>query len=80
MEQSAAPTDLEGFLRDIFDAAIAAVDPRAILAPYLPRRPKGRVVVMGAGKATARMAQAVEAAWGPCEGLIAVPHGASLPL
>ena len=50
MEQSAAPTDLEGFLRDIFDAAIAAVDPRAILAPYLPQRPKGRVVVMGAGK------------------------------
>jgi len=80
MEQSAAPTDLEGFLRDIFDAAIAAVDPRAILAPYLPQRPKGRVVVMGAGKATARMAQAVEATWGPCEGLIAVPHGASLPL
>lgn len=76
----ANPSDLEGFLRAVFDAAILAVDPRAILAPFLPQRPKGRVVVMGAGKATARMAQAVEAAWGPCEGLIAVPHGARLPL
>lgn len=74
------PPDLEGFLRALFDAAVAAVDPRAILAPHLPKRPRGRVVVMGAGKATARMAQAVEAAWGPCEGVIAVPHGAVLPL
>lgn len=69
----------DAFLRDLFDAALAAADPFKALPPYLPERPSGRVVVVGAGKASARMAQAVEAEWGPCEGLVIVPHGASLP-
>ncbi|MEY8118039.1 glycerate kinase [Falsihalocynthiibacter sp. BN13B15] len=67
------------FLKSLFDAALEAADPFKAVPPYLPEKPKGRVVVVGAGKASARMAQAVEAQWGPCEGLVIVPHGASLP-
>jgi hydroxypyruvate reductase len=40
----------------------------------------GRVVVVGAGKASARMAEAVEAAWGPCEGLVITRYGHGRPL
>ena len=51
-------------LRWIFDAAVAAADPRLVLARHLPDRPKsGRVVVVGAGKAAAVMAAALEDAW-----------------
>lgn len=71
-------TDKE-LLRAMFDAAVAAADPRHALPPALPERPGGRVVALGAGKASARMAQALEAAWGPVEGLVVVPGGASLP-
>lgn len=71
--------DPETFLRALFDAALEAADPFKALPPYMPARPKGRVVVVGAGKASARMAQAVEAEWGPCEGIVIVPHGAALP-
>ena len=55
----------------MFAAAIGAVDPLKILAPHLPPRPKGRVVVVGAGKAAASMAKAVETAWdGAIDGLV----------
>lgn len=70
--------DHDKVLRDIFAAAVDAADPLKVLPEHLPPRPEGRVVVVGAGKASARMAQAVEAAWGPCEGLVIVPHGAAL--
>ncbi|WP_166416926.1 glycerate kinase type-2 family protein [Cochlodiniinecator piscidefendens] len=65
-------------LRSMFDAALEAADPMVAVAKHLPKKPESRVIVVGAGKATARMAQAVEASWGPCEGLIIVPHGTSL--
>jgi len=45
----------------------------------LPPKPAGRVVVIGAGKASARMAEAVEAAWGPCEGLVLTRDGYGRP-
>jgi hydroxypyruvate reductase len=54
----------------MFDRAVQVADPMRSLAAHLPARPAGRVVVVGAGKASARMAEAVEAAWGPCEGLV----------
>jgi glycerate 2-kinase len=60
----------EAFLRNLFDLAVKVADPMRSLAAHLPPRPKGRVVVIGAGKASARMAEAVEAAWGLCEGLV----------
>ena len=50
-------------MRASFDAAVAAADPLRIVAPHLPDRPHGRVVVVGAGKAGASMALAVERAW-----------------
>lgn len=62
-------------LRGFYDAAVAAADPMLCIAPCLPPRPEGRVIVVGAGKASARMAEAVEAAWGPCEGLVLTRDG-----
>lgn len=56
-----------------FHAAVAAADPLKIVAPYLPSPPKGRTLVVGAGKAAASMARAVEQAWPasqPLEGLV----------
>ncbi len=69
-----------GLLRDLFDAAVAAADPMHAVPPHLPERPAGRVLVLGAGKASARMAEAVEAAWGPCEGLVITRRGHGRPL
>ncbi|MCL4138337.1 UNVERIFIED_CONTAM: hypothetical protein GTU68_039368 [Idotea baltica] len=46
---------------------------------HLPTKPEGRVVVLGAGKASARMAEAVEAAWGPCEGFVITRYGYARP-
>lgn len=68
-------------LMGMWHAAIAAADPLTCLAPHLPERPRGRTIVVGAGKAAAKMALAVERAWdGPLEGLVVAPHGAGLPL
>ena len=50
-------------LRRMFDAAIASGQPALCIPPHLPSPPKGRVIVLGAGKASAAMAQAVENAW-----------------
>lgn len=65
----------EAVLRQLFDRAVAVADPMQSLAAALPAKPAGRVVVVGAGKASARMAEAVEAAWGPCEGLVITRYG-----
>ena len=50
-------------LRKVFDAAVAAADPRKVLAHHLPPKPKGRVIVVGGGKSAALMAAALEDAW-----------------
>ncbi len=50
-------------LRAVFDAAVAAADPLRMLAGHLPEKPRGRCVVVGAGKSAAVMAAALEAAW-----------------
>jgi len=62
-------------LKAMLDAAIRAADPALRMASCLPPRPQGRVVVVGAGKAAATMAAAVEAAWGDVEGVVVVPDG-----
>lgn len=67
------------FLRALFDRAVEVADPMRSLAQHLPPRPMGRVVVVGAGKASARMAEAVEAAWGPCEGLVVTRYRHARP-
>lgn len=69
----------EAFLRQLFDKAVEVADPMRSLARFLPERPQGRVIVVGAGKASARMAEAVEAAWGPCEGLVITRYGYGRP-
>ena len=64
----------------MFDAAVAAADPLRRVPGFLPARPPGRVVVVGAGKASARMAQAVEQAWdGPLSGLVVTRYGHAVP-
>ncbi len=65
----------EKFLRSLFDRAVETADPMRIVPAHLPPRPAGRVVVVGAGKASARMAEALESAWGPCEGLVITRYG-----
>ncbi len=67
------------FLTSLFDRAVEVADPMRSLAAVLPDKPQGRVVVIGAGKASARMAEAVEAAWGPCEGLVITRYGYGRP-
>ncbi|MED5621911.1 glycerate kinase type-2 family protein [Ideonella sp. BN130291] len=63
-------------LRAMFDAAVAAAQPALRVPPFLPPPPRARTIVMGAGKASAAMAQAVEAHWpGPLEGLVVTRHG-----
>jgi hydroxypyruvate reductase len=72
-----APRDL---LRSMFDAAVAASQPALVVPRYLPPTPKGRLVVLGAGKASAAMARAVEDHWpGQLEGLAVTRYGYSVP-
>jgi hydroxypyruvate reductase len=67
-------------LQRMFAAAIAAVDPLKILKQHLPAPPKGRTIVIGAGKAAAAMAKAVEENWaGPIEGLVITRYDHGLP-
>lgn len=65
-----------GLLHDMFRAAIDAAQPSRTLAKHLPPPPKGRTIVIGAGKASAAMASAFEAAWpGPVEGIVVTRYG-----
>ena len=63
-------------LRALFDAAIARAQPARCLPAYLPAPPKGRLIVIGAGKASAEMARVVEThCSGPLEGLVVTRYG-----
>ena len=67
-------------LRRMFDAAVAAAQPALCLPPYLPAQPLGRTIVIGAGKASAAMARALEDHWsGPLEGLVVTRYGYDVP-
>ena len=64
----------------MFDAAVAAAQPALCLPPHLPPPPKGRTIVIGAGKASAAMARALEDHWsGPLEGLVVTRYGYEVP-
>jgi len=72
--------DRKALLRRMFDAAIAAAQPALCLAAHLPSRPLGRTIVIGAGKASAAMARALEDHWdGPLEGLVVTRYGYEVP-
>ncbi|CDW93859.1 MULTISPECIES: glycerate kinase [unclassified Thiomonas] len=66
------------FLRALFDVAVARAQPRSIMAPFLPPPPKGRTLVIGAGKASGAMVEALDALWpqdAPISGLVATRYG-----
>ncbi len=71
--------DPAAFLRRLYDAAVASADPMRCVPAALPPKPAGRVIVVGAGKASARMAEAVESVWGPCDGLVITRDGYGRP-
>jgi glycerate 2-kinase len=67
-------------LTAMFEAAVEAASPVNCVPPHLPAPPKGRTVVIGAGKAAGAMAKAVEDHWrGPLEGLVVTRYAHGLP-
>ena len=73
-------SDPRAFLTSLFDAAVRAADPLTGIRTHLPARPKGRTIVIGAGKGSAQMAAALEQCWeGPLEGLVVTRYGFSVP-
>lgn len=73
-------TDPRAFLRQLFDAAVGAALPTQSIGRHLPPPPKGRTLVVGAGKGAAAMARAVEEVWqGPLSGLVVTRYGHGLP-
>jgi hydroxypyruvate reductase len=69
-------------LRALFDTAVAAALPARIVPPHLPAPPNGRTIVLGAGKASAAMAQSVEDHWpadAPLSGLVVTRYGHGVP-
>ncbi len=67
-------------LRRLFDAAIAAADPARCVPPHLPPDDGGHLIVIGAGKASAAMARAVEEHWsGSLDGLVVTRYGHGVP-
>ncbi len=64
------------FLTKLFDVAVKAGNPHEGIKSNLPDRPKGRIIVVGAGKASVQMAEAFEALWGdPLTGAVVARHG-----
>src|SRR5687767_9697650 len=63
-------------LEDLYRTAVAAALPGPAIRSSLPQKPKGRTIVVGAGKASAQMARAFEEAWdGPLSGLVVTRYG-----
>lgn len=79
---SVSVADPQTFLRGLFDIAVASVSPAFCVPPHLPPPPKGRTVVIGAGKAAAAMAAAVETHW-PADahlsGMVVTRYGHGAP-
>jgi hydroxypyruvate reductase len=69
-------SESKALLRDMFRAAVASAQPALCVPAHLPSPPQGRLIVIGAGKASAAMARAVEDHWaGPLEGLVVTRYG-----
>lgn len=72
--------DPASLLREMFRAAIEAAQPSACIPQHLPAAPSGRLIVIGAGKASAEMARVVEAHWpGALSGLVVTRYGYAVP-
>jgi glycerate 2-kinase len=75
-----AEIEPHSFFTSLFSAAVSAADPEHIIRDCLPEKPRGRTVVIGAGKGSAQMAAAFEKAWdGPLEGLVVTRYGYGAP-
>jgi hydroxypyruvate reductase len=73
-------TDPRMLLRQMFDAAVEAAQSSHCLPPHLPAPPRGRTLVIGAGKASAEMARVVEQHWpGELSGLVVTRYGYAVP-
>ncbi|MGK3223659.1 glycerate kinase [Enterobacter soli] len=72
---------LRGALTEIFMAAVKSADPFEALINALPEKPRGRCIVVGAGKASAAMAAALEAAWPDVDmhGVVVTRYGHAVP-
>jgi glycerate 2-kinase len=80
MSGFAVPAEPRALLRRMFDAAIASAQPALCVPPHLPPPPLGRLIVIGAGKASAAMARTVEENWsGPLSGLVITRYGYAVP-
>lgn len=80
MSGAARPASPGALMRDLFDAAIASAQPAKCIPAHLPAPPRGRLIVIGAGKASAAMARAVEQHWpGPLSGLVVTRYGYAVP-
>ena len=83
MQPSPLTVDPQVLLRSMFDAAIASAQAARCLPAHLPRPEElqgGRLIVVGAGKASAEMARVVEAHWdGPMTGLVVTRYGHAAP-
>lgn len=78
----AGDAEMRALLRRLFEAAVDAARADRVVPPCLPEPPRGRTLVLGAGKAGAAMARAVEAHWSEgasLSGLVVVPYGHALP-
>jgi hydroxypyruvate reductase len=72
--------DHKSLLTAVFNAAVAAANPELTIRKHLPENPKGRTIVVGAGKGSAQMAAALEKAWdGPLEGVVVTRYGYAAP-
>ena len=70
----------QALLKHLFQTAVSAADPAACVPQHLPQPPKGRTLVVGAGKAAAAMARAVEDHWpGELSGLVVTRYGHGVP-
>ncbi len=71
----------KALLLKMFQAAVASADPFRVISAHLPEKPKGRCIVVGAGKASAAMAAALEAAWPDVEmqGVVVTRYGHAVP-
>ena len=70
----------KAFLTGLFEAAVAAADPFVALPAHLPEPPKGRTIVVGAGKGAAQLARAFEQMWPhPLAGVVVTRYGYAVP-
>ncbi len=81
-----APDVQRAFLMALFEAAVAAADPLLRIPPFLPPPPRGRLIIVGAGKGAAAMAQAAECHYAAVlnngrapEGVVVTRYGHTVP-